>query len=272
MITPSCKNCSYYYVAKYIGEELGFVYPYDYYKTSVIICHCFDPLVTPIPLLKPLYWCDTQYFESRAYLFKQRVKMIVPTKWNYELMKNYANVLGVVPRCIKSPYKSYNKEYDYVIFATDMERKNVGLVLKHIKGKYIAICPECPIKPFTLTQEQKFEILGKARLLVWLVNSESPGMPPIEAMSVGTAVLYTDSPYVNEYLTTKFNIGVKPISTTVASDRYGYYYKVHFDESEIERIFNELIGYEYDVNEVINYAQDFDCKKVKDTLLKYLNT
>jgi hypothetical protein len=51
----------------------------------------------------------------------------------------------------------------------------------------------------TLDEEEKYRVLARARFLVFLSQGEGFGMPPLEAMSVGTPVVYSDVPAHNGF-------------------------------------------------------------------------
>jgi len=51
----------------------------------------------------------------------------------------------------------------------------------------------------SLSEGNKFELLSRARFLIQLSRAEGFGMPPAEAMSVGTPVIYSDVAAHNEF-------------------------------------------------------------------------
>ncbi|MCY0875569.1 MAG: glycosyltransferase, partial [Firmicutes bacterium] len=99
-----------------------------------------------------------------------------------------------------------NKKYDVVAIMTGSSdgHKNEQLLLKildalHLRKTSFLVCalPQCDAKPFSLTDDEKYELLSQSRLFAWLSESEGFGIPPVEAMSVGTPVVHFDSIYVN---------------------------------------------------------------------------
>jgi len=140
-------------------------------------------------------------------------------------LKYNVKVLDVVPRPFNPiayayRYHKYDKKYDVMVIGwyDNPDRKNFEIANKIVTKlglKAVAITNYKGnwhrIDFSSIDDFEKFKLLAKSKYLLHLSGQEGFGMPPLEAMAVGTPVIYLDAPVHNE-----FSIGFKiPVRDTV---------------------------------------------------------
>ena len=159
-----------------------------------------------------IYWLDDFFLPPSRKCTKP---LFVTSVWNKRNLESVGyHVEGVIPR-LPSPLvfstfdDRYDREYDFIFIGYDYWRKGIDVLerlVKYVKCKYIAICDYrvCTHRFGSLSDIEKIRLFRKARFLLWLSRVEGFGVPPLEAMLLGTAVIYTDVPAHNE-----FTVGIK---------------------------------------------------------------
>jgi len=155
-----------------------------------------------------VWWVDTAlYFEGLRYSKVLSANPIaevwVTSTWNARFIADFEELMNqgkarIVPR-VAHPlyfldYPDVEKEYDFIIIATNIKRKNVPLfrkICRELKAKCLEISPEGDIKTWSLTECQKIKLLLKSKYLVFPSRSEGFGMPVLEANLLGIPAIYT---------------------------------------------------------------------------------
>jgi len=127
---------------------------------------------------------------------------------------SHLGIDGVLPRSYDTRIvtmilneKIRKEDYCAVIGSRDQtDRKNFHALEKILSSTSLPVKSISPasgpwesISYGTLTEEEKYRFLAKAKFLIHLSKSEGFGMPPLEAMSVGTPVIYSNAPAHNEF-------------------------------------------------------------------------
>lgn len=92
------------------------------------------------------------------------------------------------------------KTHDNILY---IDRKGVHYVLrlKNRKDvKIIANHPQADLKPMSLDEDEKYRLLASSRWYLAFSHSEGFGLPPVEAMSVGTPSIYFNCHGFREWL------------------------------------------------------------------------
>lgn len=134
------------------------------------------------------------------------VRHVVASDLNHRQFENYG-VEGVFPRPCHQPATDAvgaqdggDGSYCAVIGYQDWsDRKNFALLARVLEDAPVPVQaitnaqgPWERIEYGALSEENKYEFLARARYLIWLSRAEGFGMPPMEAMSVGTPCIYSD--------------------------------------------------------------------------------
>jgi len=177
-----------------------------------------DDLALTLKDAKPcdVAWLDTALLVDKVHprVLSSPAKIYTCCNWDKGKAESKGvKVLGVVPRPF-SPVAYYyrnrysEKKFDVCVIGwhDKPDRKNfeaMSKVVKRLNLKAVAITNYqgtwrridfSSIDDFT-----KFEIIARSKYLLHLSGSEGFGMPPLEAMAVGTPVIYLDRPAVNEF-------------------------------------------------------------------------
>jgi hypothetical protein len=197
-----CENCSYYQVALYEG----YVITHNPFDADV----CIDD---PIKFLKRfryvddvncILWGDTVY-DALYYSKEVRLyeKFVVPSYWNYVMFSKIGlTPVAVVKRHIKPIFPNVKKDKLFITLGESrfFDRKNLLLVDEitrefNVRDKTIIVgnMGNPDYNTFSLTEEQKYELYARAKFFLALSKSEGFGIPPIEAMSVGTVPIYLNA-------------------------------------------------------------------------------
>ena len=204
-----CENCSYYQVALYEG----YVVTHNPFEADV----CIDD---PILFLKRfrfvddvqcVLWGDTVY-DAWHYIGELRRydKFVVPSRWNY-LMFHQIDLtpIAVVKRHIRPIFPKVKRDKLFVTLGESrfFDRKNLTLVDEvtrefNVRDKTIIVgnLGNPDFHTFSLTEETKYELYARAKFFLALSKSEGFGLPPIEAMAVGTVPIYLNAHAYKENL------------------------------------------------------------------------
>lgn len=184
----------------------------------IFIGSLHDPFRFPVSWWRwiDIWWVDTPlYFENlnyeRVLLRRRGAEAWVTSKYNAEMIRNYEKLMNegklrIIPR-IAHPmyfidYPDVPKQYDFIIVATSWKRKNVQLfkkVCRELGARCIEISPNSDIKPHTISERKKIELLLRSKYILFPSRSEGFGMPVLEANLLGVPAIYTDGHALREF-------------------------------------------------------------------------
>jgi len=225
-------------------------------------------------LLPPnaIYWVDSAWLMSDIPPSKivRDFTVVTTSAWNSQVLTMHGILNYIVPRAVddeiadnvfeKVRQNPTDYKYDFILVATVTKdgHKNEKLayqVLSDLNAltRTLKICDRewCDIKAFTLSEEQIYDYMRQAKAIIWLSESEGFGLPPAEAMSVGTPAIrfdsiYVDAPFVgkgHEHIL-QFKVpvyGFKLRESPVAPGRY--FPSPIFDYNDVIRAFKEALYY-----------------------------
>jgi len=197
-----CENCSYYQVALYEGYTVT----HNVFEADV----CIDD---PVMFLKRfryvddincLLWGDTVY---NALYYARELgnyeKFVVASYWNYEMFRKIGiKPKAVVKRHIKPLFPNVKKDKLFITLGESrfFDRKNLTLVDEMtgqfgVRDKTIIVgnMGNPDYNTFSLTEESKYTLYARSKFFLALSKSEGFGLPPIEAMAVGTVPIYLNA-------------------------------------------------------------------------------
>jgi len=284
--TP-CNNCSFNIVAKnfvkyynkYIAkDDESKKLEVTYRPSSDVAIVISDMWVTfsyySLSLLPPnaVYWVDSAWLipDKPPQPIISNFTVVTTSMWNSEILTAYGIPNYIVPRAVdddvadsvfeKVKQNPTDYKYDFILVATVTKdgHKNEKLAYQALRDlnaltRTLKICDRewCDIKSFTLSDEQIYDYMRQAKAIIWLSESEGFGLPPTEAMSVGTPAIRFDSIYVEAPFVGKghehilqFKVpvyGFKLRESPVAPGRY--FPSPIFDYNDVIRAFKEALYY-----------------------------
>ncbi len=198
--------------------------------------------------------------------------MYVTSKWNKELVESVGgHVDDIVPRVVDihiAEKTIATKKHDFVVIAnTDksVDHKNVLLTHKLLvdmnlrrRAVIVSNLDVADIKVFSLSEDDKYKLLAESRFYLALSGSEGFGLPPVEAMAVGTIPIYLDAHAYAEWLK-GFPVSYECKKEVVVDGLLMDYYKP--DVKDVERVIRSVLtmtdtDYEIISEEVRKYAMD----------------
>ncbi len=169
--------------------------------------------------LTGIIWSDTKFNAKNLKNIKSDIfkhaKVYTTSKWNAELLKQTGNhVDGIIPRFIDidtaKQFNNTKKVYDFILIAnTDktIDHKHVALshqLLKRLgvreRSLIISNTEHADIPVFSLSEAEKYQLLAQSYFYLALSGSEGFGLPPVEAMAVGTIPIYLNAHAFAEWL------------------------------------------------------------------------
>jgi hypothetical protein len=169
--------------------------------------------------LEGIVWVDTKFNANNlSHVEKEQfphAKIFTTSKWNAELLQKSGNhVDGIIPRFVdvETARKYWNepKKYYFIVIAStdkEVDHKHVHLsheLLKKLgvreRSILVANTSESDYPVFSLTEDQKFKLLAQSHFYLALSGSEGFGLPPVEAMAVGTIPVYLNAHAFSEWL------------------------------------------------------------------------
>lgn len=189
-----------------------------------------DDLALTLRDAKPcdVAWLDTALLVENVHprVKSNPARIFTCSRWDKDKAEGRGvKILDIVPRPF-SPlaYKfrglNRDKDYDFCIIGwfDKPDRKNfeaMSKVVEKLNAKTVAITNYRGswqrLDFSSIADHLKFELLARSKYLLHLSGSEGFGMPVLEAMAVGTPVIYLDRPAHSE-----FAVGVKvPVKETV---------------------------------------------------------
>jgi hypothetical protein len=216
-----CENCSYYQVALYEGYTVT----HNIFEADV----CIDD---PILFLKRfrfvtdincVLWGDTVYDALRYFGELRRYdNFVVPSRWNYMMFHQIdLTPRAIIKRHIKPIFPNVKKDKLFITLGESryFDRKNLILVDEitrefNVRDKTIIVgnLGNPDYSTFSLTEEQKYTLYARSKFFLALSMSEGFGLPPIEAMAIGTVPIYLNAHGYKENLV---GLPIEPIEMDV---------------------------------------------------------
>jgi hypothetical protein len=161
--------------------------------------------------LDGVVWVDTKFNVRIASDEFPHAKIYTTSRWNAELLPR---VDGILPRVVDvelaREFWGEKKKYDFVVIAsTDKEVDHKHVLLSHELLKRLGVRERSVIVSnvdvadypvFSLSEEEKYRLLAQSYFYLALSGSEGFGLPPVEAMSVGTIPVYLNAHAYKEWL------------------------------------------------------------------------
>jgi len=247
---------------------------------------------------KSLWWVDTPVYRVEGnYFFTRNNKIVMVTSnwtrgvlrrsFNVDLPVRYLPVFG----CYKPLYDFHHKS-GFVTIGNNLgvDRKNIYFLHKWFTDRnirnYLKIVSNEPVADirsnYNMKDEDKYDLLGRSLFYVAMSRAEGFGLPPLEALSCGTPVIYLNAHTFKETLNDKVGIPVEVGSEydiDVRVDGVPLHY--HFYEPdpkefsyaiETAKTINRDL-YEDMVMKGIEYVEErFGYKKIIDNLVDILFT
>jgi len=174
---------------------------------------------------KSLWWVDTPVYkvEGNYFLTHNNKIVMVTSNWTRDVLRRSFNVdlpVRYLPvfGCYKSLY-DFHRKSGFVTIGNNLgvDRKNIYFLHKwftdHNIRNYLKIVSNEPVADirsnYNVKDEDKYDILGRSLFYVALSRAEGFGLPPLEALSCGTPVIYLNAHTFHELLNDKVGIPVE---------------------------------------------------------------
>lgn len=276
-VVSSCKNCSFEYVAQLIKRYMKKYYNKDFYvdykyssDTTIVIDDLWHFAYTSLADFAPhyaVYWVDTAWVAqtwAKPNPALGTYTVATTSQWNANLLHNMGVNALIIPRAIDEDTVTQvfdphaERDIDMLVLSTvsspqGHDKKETKLAYRvaqelGLKAYFICKFDFCQQKPFTLSDEDKFKLMRRSKFFWWLTWSEGFGMPPVEAMAVGTPILYNNSEYVAQYLRVEQNVGITPMAIDLMEDptvRNHYFPHATYNYNDVLRGVKEILSREY---------------------------
>jgi len=297
------EKSSYYYVLSRITRYLKEEYKIDTVLRTDIMADIFltDAVIMAQNWLHPyksLWWVDTPVYRIEGnYFFTRNNKIVMVTSnWTRDVLRRSFNVdlpVRYLPvfGCYKPLYDFHHKS-GFVTIGNNLgvDRKNIYFLHKWFTDRnirnYLKIVSNEPVADirsnYNMKDEDKYDLLGRSLFYVAMSRAEGFGLPPLEALSCGTPVIYLNAHTFKEILNDKVGIPVEvgnEYDIDVRVDGVPLHY--HFYEPdpkefsyaiETAKTINRDL-YEDMVMKGIEYVEErFGYKKIIDNLVDILFT
>ena len=297
------EKSSYYYVLSRITRYLKEEYKIDTVLRTDIMADIFltDAVIMAQNWLHPyksLWWVDTPVYRIEGnYFFTRNNKIVIATSnWTRDVLRRSFNVdlpIRYLPvfGCYKALYDFHHKS-GFVTIGNNLgvDRKNIYFLHKWFTNynirNYLKIVSNEPVADirsnYNMKDEDKYDILGRSLFYVAMSRAEGFGLPPLEALSCGTPIIYLNAHTFKEILNDKVGIPVQvgnEYDIDVRVDGVPLHY--HFYEPdpkefsyaiETAKTINRDL-YEDMVMKGIEYVEErFGYKKIIDNLVDILFT
>ena len=206
----ACENCSYYQVALYEGYQVT----HNVFDAEV----CIDDPVIFLKRFKYVddidcvLWGDTVY---NALYYANEIRryenFVVASYWNYVMFSKIGiKPVAVVKRHIRPIFPNVKKDKLFITLGESrfFDRKNLTLVDNitrefNVRDKTVIIgnMGNPDYSTFSLTEDEKYTLYARSKFFLALSKSEGFGLPPIEAMAVGTVPIFLNAHGYKENLT-----------------------------------------------------------------------
>jgi len=297
------EKSSYYYVLSRITCYLKEEYKIDTVLRTDIMADIFltDAVIMAQNWLHPyksLWWVDTPVYRIEGnYFFTRNNKIVMVTSnWTRDVLRRSFNVdlpVRYLPvfGCYKPLYDFHHKS-GFVTIGNNLgvDRKNIYFLHKWFTDRnirnYLKIVSNEPVADirsnYNMKDEDKYDLLGRSLFYVAMSRAEGFGLPPLEALSCGTPVIYLNAHTFKETLNDKVGIPVEVGSEYDIDVRVeGVPLHYHFYEPdpkeftyaiETAKTINRDL-YEDMVAKGIEYVEErFGYKKIIDNLVDILFT
>ncbi|CAJ31547.1 putative glycosyltransferases [Betalipothrixvirus acidiani] len=210
-IYTQCRNCSYewvvdqtiYYMKKYHNIELlkSYFRPAHIYVGD---CNTIFQVAS-----EGIAWCDTPSDVTAKP--SQGLKVITTSTWLKEHMeKKGIHVEQVIPRGVNDEMAQrfvnfdYNARRGYIIIGKNRPYKNIDKVIQLFEGRraeltVISDHPSSDFNFFSLPENVKYYLLSHSLFYIAVSDAEGFNIPPVEAMSVGTPLIYVNKHAYKDY-------------------------------------------------------------------------
>jgi len=210
-VYTQCRECSYewvvdrtiYYMKKYHDVELmkSYFRPAYFYvgDCNTIFQIAYDGIT----------WCDTPSDVTTRPL--ERLKVITTSIWLKEHMeKKGIKVEQAIPRGINDEMAQKHVNFDFnarrgfIVIAKNRPYKRIDDVLKIFEGKRAELTlvsdhPNADFGFMSLSEDMKYYLLSHSLFYIAVSDAEGFNIPPVEAMSVGTPLIYMRKHAYKEY-------------------------------------------------------------------------
>ncbi len=209
-----CVSCSYYVQLQVLSRYASYkLVPVLMSPTRVNISETvfFYNAFKHHHELDGVVWVDTKFNVRIANDEFPHAKIYTTSKWNAELLPR---VDAVIPRVVDvelaRKFWGESKKYDFVVIAStdkEVDHKHVRLSHKLLKrlgvrerSVIVANADVADYRAFSLSEEEKYKLLAQSYFYLALSGSEGFGLPPVEAMAVGTIPVYLNAHAYKEWL------------------------------------------------------------------------
>jgi len=223
-------NSSYYYILSHITGYLKKEYNIDAVLRTDVMADIFltDAVIMSQNWLHPwksLWWVDTPVYrtEGNYFITRNNKIVVVTSNWVRDVLRRSFNVdppVRYLPvfGCYKLVYDFHNKS-GFVTVGNNLgvDRKNIYFLHKwftdHNIRNYLKVVSNEPVADirgnYNLDDSTKYELLGRSLFYVAVSRAEGFGLPPLEALSCGTPVIYLNAHSFRETLNDKVGIPVE---------------------------------------------------------------
>lgn len=216
-------DTSYQHVVTSICQHLGCRPTTDIFASVVITDVLMMPSIYMIPGVQ-LFWFDTPAYRVNSLFFMERHRkyILANTRWTAStLYRSYGVNADVLPYPITPPdlelLPPAEKEGFVSVGRNHLfDRKNMGLLHTVFQEmnlrRYLTLVTNESFADIrtTYSLQNKWELFRRAKFYVAMSRVEGQGLPPIEAMAMGTPVIYLNAHAFRELYTDKIGIPVEP--------------------------------------------------------------
>lgn len=211
LIYTQCKNCNYEWVVDqtiyYMKKYHDIVLTKTYFKPARVYVGDCDAIFNTT--YDGIAWCDTP--SDVTVKPPESLKVITTSMWLKEhIEKKGIRVEQVIPRgtndemARKHVNFDFNARRGYIVIARNLPYKRINETLKMFEGKrkeltLISDHPDTDFDFFSLSEDIKYYLLSHALFYIAVSETEGFDIPPVEAMSVGTPLIYVKKHVYNEY-------------------------------------------------------------------------
>ena len=224
------EKSSYYYILSRLTRYLKDVYGIDAVLRTDVMADIFltDAVIMSQNWLHPwksLWWVDTPVYriEGNYFLMRNNKIVMVTSNWVRDVLRRSFNVdppVRYLPvfGCYKALY-DFHRKSGFITIGNNLgvDRKNIYFLHKWFTDRnirnYLKIVSNEPVADirsnYNMKDEDKYDLLGRSLFYVAVSRAEGFGLPPLEALSCGTPVIYLNAHTFHELLNDKVGIPVE---------------------------------------------------------------